>query len=201
MRIEKISIDEIIPFDKVPRRNDGAVDAVARSIEAFGFNCPIVIGPDNRICAGHTRWKAAKKLGLTSVPVVKVNALTGEKFLAFNIADNQTAELAQWQDDLLAELLETLSESQFDMDTLGFSKDELDARLNASVMVDWGAEDTELDKEIASRWAVIPIRVPAGSKTAIREALAAKAIQLRIKERDPAVAAGLIIKRLLGLEV
>lgn len=201
MRIEKINIDEIVPFDKVPRRNDDAVDAVARSIEAFGFNCPIVIGPDNRICAGHTRWKAAKKLGLDSVPVVRVSALTGERFIAFNIADNQTAKLAQWQDDLLAELLETLSGSQIDMDALGFSKEEIDARLNTGTTIDWATEDDMLNKEIAARWAVIPVRVPASNKVAMREALAAKAIQFHIKERDPAVTAGLVLKRILGLEV
>jgi len=109
MKIEHVSPDELTPFDKNPRKNDHAVDAVARSIEAFGFNCPIVAGPDNRICAGHTRWKAAKKLGLATVPVVKVDTLTAEKFVAFNIADNQTARMAQWQDDLLGELLELVS--------------------------------------------------------------------------------------------
>lgn len=201
MRIEKIDIGKIIPFDKAPRRNDDAVDAVARSIEAFGFNCPIVIGPDNQICAGHTRWKAAKKLGLNNVPVVRVNALTGEKFLAFNIADNQTAKLAQWQDDLLAELLETLSGSQIDLDALGFSKEEIDARLKAGTTIDWATEDDMLNKEIAARWAVIPVRVPAGIKAPMREALAAKAIQFRIKERDPGVTAGLVLKRILRLEV
>ncbi|MCD7758382.1 MAG: ParB N-terminal domain-containing protein [Bacteroides uniformis] len=86
---ESVRVDAIVPFDKNPRKNDLAVEAVARSIAAFGFNCPIIIGPDNRICAGHARWKAAKKLGLKTVPVIKVDALIGEKFMAFNIADNR----------------------------------------------------------------------------------------------------------------
>lgn len=199
MHIENIRIDEIISFDKDPRKNDQAVDAVARSIEAFGFNCPIIIGPDNRICAGHTRWKAARKLGLKTVPVVKVDELTGEKFLAFNIADNQTARLAQWQDDLLTELLETLSAGQIDMESLGFSKDELEARLSGSTEIDWQSADDELNKEVASRWAIIPMRVPADMKPVIREALEAKAIQYRIKIKDPAVVAGIVVKKLLGL--
>lgn len=61
MHFEMVRIEDVIPFDKTPRRNDDAVDAVARNIHAFGFNCPIIVGPDNRICAGHTRWKPSLK--------------------------------------------------------------------------------------------------------------------------------------------
>lgn len=199
MRIENIAIEKIIPFDRDPRKNDEAVDAVARSIEAFGFNCPIVVGPDNRICAGHTRWRAAKKLKLKTIPVVRVDELTGEKFLAFNIADNQTARLAQWQDDLLAELLGVLSKSSINMDSLGFSKDELDARLSETAKIDWDMEDDEQEKEIASRWAVIPLKFPANMKSSIREALAAKAAHYGVKKKDPAIASGAVVKILLGM--
>ncbi len=137
MRIERVRVDKIIPFDKNPRKNDQAVDAVARSISASGFNCPIIVGPVNRICAGHTRWRAAKKLGLKTVPVIRVDALTGKKFVAFNIADNQTAKRAQWEDGLLLDLLDTLSKEQFDMESLGFDKDELEARLGPTIEIDW----------------------------------------------------------------
>jgi site-specific DNA-methyltransferase (adenine-specific) len=199
MRIEHVAIEEITPFDRDPRKNDDAVDAVARSIEAFGFNCPIIVGPDNRICAGHTRWKAAKKLGLETVPVVKVDGLTGEKFLAFKIADNQTARLAQWQDDLLAELLKILSSSTINMDSLGFSKDELDARLSESAEINWDTEDAEQAKEVASRWAVIPLKFPANMKSLVREAFAAKAMHYGVRAKDPAIASGAVVKILLGM--
>lgn len=200
MRIENVRIEKVFPFDKNPRKNNAAVDAVARSIEAFGFNCPIIIGPDNRICAGHTRWRAAKKLGMRTIPVVRIDGLTEDKFLAFNIADNQTARLAEWQNDLLLELLNTLTKSQDDLGSLGFSKDELAARINPSMEIDWNFADAELETEIASKWAVIRLKVPATKKMLLREALSAKAKQLRIKERDPAVIAGIIVGKLLGLE-
>ena len=125
MELEHIPPMELKPYDKNPRINDHSVDAVARSITEFGFNCPIVIGPDNRICAGHTRWKAAMKLGLETVPVCRVDALVAEKFVAFNIADNQTASLAMWDEDILPELLAELKEAAVRLPSLGFSDQEL----------------------------------------------------------------------------
>lgn len=121
MQLEHLPPSELNPFDRNPRVNDHAVDAVARSIREFGFNCPIVIGPDNRICAGHTRWKASMKLGLETVPVLRVDSLTAERFIAFNIADNQTASLAMWEKSTLKELLDELRESDTDFENLGFS--------------------------------------------------------------------------------
>jgi hypothetical protein len=121
MQLEHLALSQLKPFDKNPRVNDHAVDAVARSIREFGFNCPIVVGPDMRICAGHTRWKAATQLGLKTVPVLRVDSLTAERFVAFNIADNQTASLAMWEASTLKELLDELKESGTDLENLGFS--------------------------------------------------------------------------------
>ena len=127
MRIELVKIEALIPFDKNPRKNEQAVDAVARSIQAFGFNSPIIVGADNRICAGHSRWKAAKKLGLETVPVIKIPTLSGEKFTAFNIADNQIASIAEWENDLLAELLDELKTAGANFADLGFTEKEFRA--------------------------------------------------------------------------
>ena len=127
MHIKHIRTEKLIPFDRNPRKNERAVDAVVRSIQAFGFNCPIIIGPGNRICAGHTRWKAAKKLGLKTVPVVKIPTLSDEKFAAFNIADNQIASIAEWEDSLLAELLGELKATGLELAELGFTERELRA--------------------------------------------------------------------------
>lgn len=121
MQLEYLSLSELKPYDKNPRINDHSVDAVARSIQEFGFNCPIVVGPDMRICAGHTRWKAAAKLGLEKVPVLRIDTLTAERFIAFNIADNQIASLASWENSILKELLDELSGSGVDLEDLGFS--------------------------------------------------------------------------------
>lgn len=87
---------ELIPYENNPRENDKAVDAVAASIREFGFNVPIVIDKDDIIVAGHTRLKAAEKLGLEDVPTIKVGDLTDEEVRAFRLADNKTAELAGW---------------------------------------------------------------------------------------------------------
>lgn len=201
MKLEHMSPNELVPFDRNPRRNEHAVDAVARSIEAFGFNCPIVAGPDNRICAGHTRWKAAKKLGLKTVPVVKVDALAAEKFVAFNIADNQTGHLAQWQDDILAELLGLLSNSQIDMEAMGFTDEEIEARLQPAAELDWNMADEELKDEVATGWAMIPLRIPVSVKSVYRTALAKLAKKNSIKDKDSSVAAGKVVGILLGMEV
>ena len=80
--------DAIRPYDKNPRKNDPAVDAVARSITDYGFRQPIVVDADGVIVVGHTRWKAAQKLGLKQVPV-HVADLPPEKAKAYRIADNQ----------------------------------------------------------------------------------------------------------------
>lgn len=76
-------------------------------------------------CAGHTPWKAATKLGLKTVPVLRVDSLTAERFIAFNIADNQTASLAMWEESTLKELLDELRESNTDLADLGFSDTDL----------------------------------------------------------------------------
>ncbi|MCC7390635.1 MAG: ParB N-terminal domain-containing protein, partial [Phycisphaerales bacterium] len=95
------STDDIKPYDKNPRLNDPAVDAVARSITEFGFRQPVVVDEQGVIIVGHTRWKAARKLGLELVPVHVAEGLTPEQARAYRIADNQTASIATWDLELL----------------------------------------------------------------------------------------------------
>jgi DNA modification methylase len=103
-----------------PRINDKAVDAVANSIREFGFKQPIVVDKEGVIIAGHTRYKAARKLGLDTVPVLYATDLTDAQVKAYRLADNKTAEFAEWDEDLLgAELIE-LAELAFDMEAFGF---------------------------------------------------------------------------------
>ena len=101
MKIEQRKLAEIIPYEQNPRQNDDAVDAVAKSIREFGFRQPIVVDAEGVIICGHTRWKAAQKLGLEKVPVHVAKDLTPEQIKAYRIADNKTAELAEWDFDLL----------------------------------------------------------------------------------------------------
>lgn len=106
MKIENKRTEDLKPYERNPRRNDQAVDAVANSIKAFGFKVPIIIDKDNVIVAGHTRYKAAKKLGLTEVPCIVADDLNEEQIKAFRLADNKVAEQSEWDFELLEEELE-----------------------------------------------------------------------------------------------
>ena len=125
MRIEQRSIDEIRPYEDNPRVNDQAVDAVAASLKEFGWRQPIVVDTDGVIIVGHTRWKAAKKLGLEKVPVHVAKDLSAEQIKAYRIADNQTASIAEWNFELLPIELRDLQGMDFDLSLLGFDEDEL----------------------------------------------------------------------------
>lgn len=123
MNIEIIKIDELIPYEQNPRDNKAAVDAVANSIANFGFKVPIIIDQNNVIVAGHTRLLASQKLELDEVPCIRADDLTDEQIRAFRIADNKTAELADWDlDKLTAELaqLEDIDMTQFGFDLSEF---------------------------------------------------------------------------------
>jgi ParB-like chromosome segregation protein Spo0J len=125
MKIELRPLSSVTPYDKNPRLNDDAVDAVAASIQEFGFRQPIVVDVDGVIICGHTRFKAAQKLGLEQVPVHVATDLTPEQIKAYRIADNKTAELAEWNYDLLPIELAELQACNYDLGLLGFDQDEL----------------------------------------------------------------------------
>src|SRR5690554_6670867 len=96
MKIQIMKLNDLIEYENNPRNNDDAVDAVANSINEFGFKVPIIITKDNIIVAGHTRLKAALKLGLTEVPCLIADDLNEDQIKSFRLADNKTAELATW---------------------------------------------------------------------------------------------------------
>jgi hypothetical protein len=125
MHIELRPISTIRPYEHNPRINDPAVEAVAASIKAFGFRQPIVVDTDGVIIVGHTRYKAAEKLGLETVPVHVATNLTPAEVKAYRIADNQTHTLSQWDDDKLALELAALQGLSFDLNLTGFAADEL----------------------------------------------------------------------------
>lgn len=124
MEIIMKRMDEIHPYDKNPRKNDEAVKYVAESIKQFGFKVPIVIDNEGVIVAGHTRYKAAKKLKMDAVPCIVADDLTDEQIKAFRLADNKVAEKAEWDFDLLAGELDDLFD--FDMAVFGFEDAEED---------------------------------------------------------------------------
>jgi len=134
MKIEMWPVEQVKPYENNPRVNDGAVDAVAASIREFGFKVPIVVDGEGVIVAGHTRYKAAKKLGMAEVPVIVATDLSPDQIRAFRIADNQTASLADWDYDLLPIELGELQAADFNLQLLGFDQDELAKLLNPGVM-------------------------------------------------------------------
>lgn len=123
MNIQQVKIEKVKPYDKNPRKNKAAVDYVANSIKEFGFQQPIVVDKDMVVIAGHTRLKAAKKLKIKEVPVVVADNLTKEQVKAYRLADNKTAEKAEWDFDLLTDELLSLQELDFDMEQFGFDFD------------------------------------------------------------------------------
>lgn len=123
MNVIDKNVEDLIPYINNPRQNDQAVDAVASSIKNFGFKVPIVIDEKNEIVNGHTRLKAAKKLGMKEVPTIVADDLTEEQIKAFRLADNKVSEIAEWDEDALAIELEELANLNFDMDDFGFETD------------------------------------------------------------------------------
>ena len=119
MEIVYRKIEDIKPYKNNPRNNADAVDFVARSIESFGFKNPIIIDKNNEIVAGHTRYRAAKKLGMEEVPTIKADDLTPEQVKAFRLADNKVAEGSKWVPHLLAAEIEAV-----EMEDLTISKRE-----------------------------------------------------------------------------
>ena len=145
MRVEMIAVDRLVPYARNPRHNDNAVDAVAASIREFGFRVPLVVDEDMTLLTGHTRLKAAHKLGLKEVPVHVAAGLTEAQKKAFRIADNKLGELAEWDSELLALELEDLRMADFDLGVLAFEEgdvDELLAELDATPEGNTDADET-----------------------------------------------------------
>jgi ParB-like chromosome segregation protein Spo0J len=125
MKIEMRPLAEIRPYDRNPRLNDQAVDAVVRSILEFGWRQPIVVDAEGVIVAGHTRYKAATKLGLEKVPVHVARDLTPAQVQAYRLADNRTSDLASWDYDLLPLELADLQGQGADLSGLGWDEAEI----------------------------------------------------------------------------
>lgn len=131
-QIEMVSIGQLLPYARNARTHDDAqVAQIAASIKEFGFNNPILIADDQSIVAGHGRLAAARKLGLTEVPVVRLSHLSDTQRKAYILADNRLALNAGWDNDLLKLELQELEIEGVDLEMLGFSKEELDGLLNS----------------------------------------------------------------------
>jgi DNA modification methylase len=147
MKIELQDIDSVQPYDRNPRINDNAVDAIAASLREFGFRQPIVVDAENVIIVGHARYKAAVKMGLQKIPVHMATDLTPEQVRAYRIADNKTNELSDWDMDILPVEIAELFDSDFDVKLLAFDDKELTQLLNAGMGIDEGVTEADMVPE------------------------------------------------------
>lgn len=152
MNIIDLPIKSIKPYKRNPRKNDSAVEYVANSIRQFGFKVPIVIDENYEIVCGHTRWKAAKTIGLETVPCIMADDLNEEQIKAFRLADNKTAEMAGWDFDLLEMEFNDIDPDLFDMADFGFFQDDVEER-QAS------AEEEDRTGNMAEKYLVPPFSV------------------------------------------
>ena len=118
MNIKTISIEELKAYENNPRKNDNAVDYVANSIKEFGFKIPCLITNNGEIICGHTRLKAAIKLGMTNIPCIIADDMTEEQIKAYRLVDNQTASIAEWDFEALDKELSSIL--NLNMDDFGF---------------------------------------------------------------------------------
>lgn len=133
-QLRYISVSDINPHPRNPRKHSQAqIRALARSIEAFGFNAPILIDKFHKTIAGHARLDAAKLTGLKQVPTICLDNLTETQIRAYMLADNQLAQLSTWDDESLAIHLKELSEItlDFDLEVIGFETAEIDLRIQS----------------------------------------------------------------------
>ena len=166
MNIIELKIEEVKPYEKNPRKNDQSVDKVANSIKEFGFKVPIVIDKNNIIVCGHTRYKAAKKLGLSVVPCVVADDLNEEQIKAYRLADNKVGEDSLWDMDLLNEEIAdiyNINMSDFDFDIpniIEIENEEKEEYYGAERERTFEAYNLyEVDKErLSSKWQMPVIR-------------------------------------------
>jgi len=145
-----VAIGDLIPDHHNPRKHGRAqISAIARSIEAFGFNAPILVDKNNKIVAGHGRYEAAKLLGLDKVPIVSLSHLTENQARAYLLADNKLTDRSTWDDPKLAIHLKELSDLvlDFDIEAIGFEPPEIDLRIQS---LDSALEEADDQFELAT---------------------------------------------------
>jgi site-specific DNA-methyltransferase (adenine-specific) len=151
MNVVEIKVPKLKPYEKNPRLNDKAVEACMKSIEEYGFKQPIVVDKDMVIIVGHTRLKAAKKLGLDTVPCVIADDLTAEQARAYRIADNKVSDFSIWDNKLLLEELEAIADFDVELFT-GFDVAELP---DMDVYAENGSDNKLTADEVGAMYEVV----------------------------------------------
>lgn len=147
LAIEYLPIEQLRPDPRNARlHKPPQIAAIARSMRTFGFNVPLLVDGEGTIIAGHGRMEAAKKNGLSEVPVIRIEHLTEAQRIAYMIADNRLTDLSQWDEQVLGETLRDLSlaELDFELDAIGFSVGEIDLRIENVSDSQSSSEDDQL---------------------------------------------------------
>jgi ParB-like chromosome segregation protein Spo0J len=156
LQFETWPIDRCIDYARNPRKNDHAVDKVAAAIKEFGFRVPIVAKSDGLVVDGHLRLKAAKKLGLTEIPVILADDMTDAQIQAFRLSVNKVAELADWDIDLLKVELQDLDADGFDLTLTGFELGEMAALFDEPDFAPGTEDDQGKLDELAPKMVTCP---------------------------------------------
>jgi ParB-like chromosome segregation protein Spo0J len=147
--VQQWPLDRLKEYAGNPRKNDHAIDQAAKAIKTFGFRVPILAKSDGLIVDGHLRLKAARQLGLATVPVLLADDMTETQVRAFRLSVNKIADLAEWDADLLAFELDGLRDLEFDMSTIGFAPGELNDLI--------GTPNTGFDPDEVPPAPVVPV--------------------------------------------
>ena len=127
--IEMWPIDRLVEYPRNPRKNDAAVDRMCESIREFGFKVPCLVRGDGEVVDGHLRLKAARKLGITEIPVILCDEWTPAQVKAFRLMVNRSVTWADWDETALALELQEIQEADFDLSLTGFDPGEIDGLL------------------------------------------------------------------------
>jgi site-specific DNA-methyltransferase (adenine-specific) len=155
LKVKEVEISKVIPYENNPRKNDDAVKYVVNSLKEFGWQQPIVCDADGVVIAGHTRLKAAKQLGMKTVPVVYADDLTPEQVQAYRIADNKVGEQAEWN---FFKLSNEIAGIEYDMEDFGFSEFEIESlsSLSEDIYSDSDEDDSPAPMHIPYEPVVMP---------------------------------------------
>jgi DNA modification methylase len=175
MKIEQVAVTALIPYAKNSRTHDDAqVAQIAASIKEFGWTNPILVDGERGIIAGHGRLMAARKLGMTEVPVIELKDLTPTQKKAYIIADNRLALNAGWDNQMLTIELNELLADKFSLDLLGFNADELNALLNPTEVNEGLVDEDEVPEpppepitKLGDVWILGNHRLMCGDSTSI----------------------------------
>ena len=172
MEIIDVPIKSLKPYKRNPRKNDKAVEYVANSIRQFGFKVPIVIDENYEIVCGHTRWKAAKVIGLDSVPCIMADDLTPDQIKVFRLSDNKTAEMADWDFDLLELEFNDIDPDLFDMADFGFFHDEEQEEQKPTEVTEDDFDESTVTESVCKRgqvWQLGEHRLMCGDSTSAED--------------------------------